>query len=197
LPPYFFRKAGDEGLLEWFDLLIRRAVPEGGYVLGYHIPNQSGVALSPDLLARLKDAHPQKFAGIKDSSGDPDYAVSLGGRFGADLLVLTGNDRLLLHALEHHAGGAITAGNNLYSRLARQVWNIFNQNGDAIESQEALSQRRAVLDHYTPCPSILKAMMHRMFGFERWAVCPPLRPVTAQAEETCLQELRACEETSL
>lgn len=193
VPPYYFRKASDDGLFKWFDLVIRHSVPRGRYLLGYHIPAQTGVSLSLDLLARLKDAHPNKFAGIKDSSADPEHAVALGKRFGPDLLVLTGNDGLFLHALEHHAGGAITAMANLYAPILRQVWNIFIQGGDAILPQEQLNLRRRVLDHYHPFPAILKAIFARMYGFERWPVRPPLLPVSAQVEETCLQELHDCE----
>ena len=194
LPPYYFRKVSDDGLFAWFQQVIRRAVPKDGFLLGYHIPGQTGVPLSLDLLARLKDAFPVRFAGLKDSSGDPEYAVALGGRFGPDLLVLTGNDGLLLHALEYNAGGAITAMANLYAPLLRQVWNIYLQNGDAIEAQEQLNTRRRVLDRYQPFPPTLKAMLAPMHGFERWAVRPPLLPISPQLEKTCLQELRDCEE---
>jgi 4-hydroxy-tetrahydrodipicolinate synthase len=195
LPPYYYRKVSDDGLFAWFDEVIRRAVPDDGYLLGYHIPAQSGVPLSIDLLARLKDAHPRKFAGLKDSSGDPEYAVALGGRFGPDLLVLSGNDGLLMHALEYNAGGAITAMANLYSPLLRQVWDIFIQNGDSIEAQEQLNIRRRILDHYQPFPPTLKALLSDMYGFERWYVRPPLLPISARFEETCLQELRECDES--
>ena len=189
LPPYYFRKVTDDGLFNWFDTILRTAVPEGGYLLGYHIPTTSGVPLSLDLLARLKDAHPQKFAGIKDSSSDPDHAIALGGRFGKDLLVFSGNDGLLLHALEHHAAGAITALANVYADLLRQVWNIYNQNGDAIEAQEALDKRRKILDRYSPFPPILKALVARKFGFPRWPVKPPLLNVSEETLEQAWQEL--------
>lgn len=197
LPPYYFRKVSDDGLFEWFDLVIRRSVPGGGYLLGYHIPGQTGVPLSLELLERLKQAHPDKFAGIKDSSGDPEYAIALGSRFGRELLALNGNDGLFLHALEYNAGGAITAMANLYSPMLRQVWDIFLQGGDAIEAQEQLNLRRKVLDRYQPFPPILKAMLVRLHGFDRWPVRPPLLPVTTHIEENCLQELRACEEAEL
>jgi 4-hydroxy-tetrahydrodipicolinate synthase len=194
LPPYYYRKASDDGLFVWFQQVIQRAVPKDGYLLGYHIPGQSGVPLSLDLLARLHDAFPSQFAGLKDSSGDPDYAVALGGRFGPDLLVLSGNDGLLLHALEYNAGGAITAMANLYSPLLRQVWNIFVQNGDAIEAQEQLNTRRRVLDRYQPFPPTLKALIAHRHGFERWSVRPPLLPISARIEATCLQELSECDD---
>ena len=193
LPPYYFRKVSDEGLFTWFQQVMRRAVPHDGYLLGYHIPGQTGVPFSLDLLARLKDAFPQRFAGIKDSSSDPEFSIALGGRFGRDLLVLTGNDGLFLHALEYNAGGAITAMANLYSRLLRQVWNIFLQDGDPIEAQEQLNNRRWVLDRYQPFPPTLKAMLEHLNGFERWGVRPPLVPISDRLTATCLQELRECE----
>lgn len=189
LPPYYYRKVSDDGLFAWFDAVIRRAVPENGYLLGYHIPGTSGVPLSIDLLARLKEAHPGKFAGIKDSSADPEFAMALGQRFGTDLLVLTGNDSLFLHALEYNAGGAITAMANLYAPLLRQVWNIFVQDGDSFEAQEQLNARRRILDRYLPFPPILKAILAHRQGFERWSVRPPLMPIADRLAETCLHEL--------
>ena len=193
LPPYYYRKVSDDGLFAWFQQLIRRAVPQDGYLLGYHIPGQTGVPFSLDLLARLKDAFPQRFAGIKDSSGDPEFSIALGSRFGPDLLVLTGNDALFLHALEYNAGGAITAMANLYSRLLRQVWNIFLQDGDPIEAQEQLNSRRWVLDRYQPFPSTLKALLAQINGFARWSVRPPLLPISDRIAATCFQELHDCE----
>lgn len=189
LPPYYFRQATDEGLFAWFDQVIRRAVPAGASLLGYHFPAQAGIGLSLDLLARLKDAHPHKFAGMKDSSGDADYASAVGERFGADFIILTGSDRLFLHGLKHHAGGAITALSNLYSPLLRQVWDAFEQGEEANETQEKLAAINKVLAHYTPYPSILKALLARQHGMELGPARPPLTPISAQAIDACLEEL--------
>ncbi len=65
VPPYYFRKATDQGLFTWFSEVITKAVPSNGYLLGYHFPNVAGIGLSIDLLARLKDAFPTQFAGSK------------------------------------------------------------------------------------------------------------------------------------
>src|SRR5688572_16165205 len=90
VPPYYFRQATDNGLFAWFSEVIKKAVPSNGYLLGYHFPQVAGIGLSLDLLARLKDAFPVQFAGIKDSSHDLDLARNLGEMFGSDLVVLTG-----------------------------------------------------------------------------------------------------------
>jgi 4-hydroxy-tetrahydrodipicolinate synthase len=94
LPPYYFRNATDEGLFTWFCHVLDKAIPTDGALLAYHIPPVTGVGFSLDLLARLKDSYPNQFLGLKDSSGDAEWARALGARFGTDLTVLNGNDRL-------------------------------------------------------------------------------------------------------
>ena len=102
VPPYYFRKATDDGLFAWFSELINKAVPKGRYILGYHFPNVAGIGFSIELLARLKEAFPTQFAGIKDSSHDADLARKLGEKFGDDLVVLTGTDTYLQMASQRH-----------------------------------------------------------------------------------------------
>ena len=60
VPPYYFRKATDDGLFAWFSELINKAVPSDKYILGYHFPNVAGIGFSLELLARLKDAFPDR-----------------------------------------------------------------------------------------------------------------------------------------
>jgi dihydrodipicolinate synthase/N-acetylneuraminate lyase len=71
------------------------------------------------------------------------------------------------------------------------VWNIYQQNGDAIEAQEDLDKRRKILDRYSPFPPILKALAARKFGFPRWPVKPPLLDVSDETLEQAWQELSA------
>ena len=191
LPPYYFRKATDEGLFAWFGQILDKAVPEDGLVFGYHIPPVSTMCLSMDLLARLKDAYPAKFAGIKDSSGDPDWARAFGTRFGTDLLVFNGNDRLFSLALQANAVGCITAMANLLSPLHRQVWDHF-QAGDPDEiTQDKLSAAREVLDRHQPFPPLIKMMLARLHGFNGWTVKPPLVEFDPAQVEIALSEFLA------
>jgi len=189
LPPYYFRQAPDDGLFAWFDLLIRRAVPEGASLFGYHYPGQAGIGLSIDLLARLKDAHPSKFAGIKDSSGDPGYAIALGQKFGDDFLVFNGNDKIIIHALKNRAAGAMTAITSLYSPLLREIWDSFQQGVEAIETQEKLAALSKTIGRYAPYPSIMKALLVRLHGIDLGPVRPPLLPTPEDLVEKCVQEL--------
>lgn len=191
VPPYYFRKATDDGLFAWFSELINKAVPKDRYILGYHFPNVAGIGFSIELLARLKDAFPTKFAGIKDSSHDADLARNLGKKFGDDLVVLTGTDTYLQMAMENKAAGCITAAANLISPDLREVWDLINAGKDVSEAQEHVSKQRHFLEKYPPFPPTIKALLHRIHGLPRWAVKPPLESLSAELEEKAVQEFES------
>ena len=190
VPPYYFRKATDNGLFLWFSEVIQKAVPADGYLFGYHFPNVAGVGFSMELLARLKDGFPAQFAGIKDSSHDADLARSLGDRFGSDLVVLTGTDSYLQLAMQNKAAGCITAPANVLSPGLREVWDSMNKGKDSTAAQARVKSQRDVLDKYPPFPPTLKAILHRLYGFPRWHVKPPLEPVPQEMEERVVQEFQ-------
>ena len=188
LPPYYFRKATDEGLFKWFSELITKAVPANKYLLGYHIPSVSGVGFSLDLIARLKDAFPTQFAGIKDSSHDEAYSAALGQRFEKDLLVLNGTDSHFHYALKNHAQGAITALANLISADLRKIWDLYQEGKDPSEIQARVSEKRHTLEKYLPFPPTLKALLHCIHDIPRWAVKPPLEEMDEKVLEEVMKE---------
>jgi 4-hydroxy-tetrahydrodipicolinate synthase len=188
VPPYYFRKATDEGLFSWFREVIRKAVPSDGYLLGYHFPSVVGIGFSIELLARLKDAFPTQFTGIKDSSHDPALASSLGEKFGSDLVVLTGTDSYLQLAMQNKAAGCITAPANVLSPELREVWDLIQEGKDASEAQTRVTRKRHILEKYPPYPPTLKALLHRLYGLPRWSVRPPLESISPELEEQAVQE---------
>lgn len=188
VPPYYFRKATDNGLFLWFREVIQKAVPSDGFLLGYHFPRVAGIGLSTELLARLKDSFPAQFAGIKDSSHDADLARDLGEKFGSDLLVLTGTDSYLQLAMQNQAAGCITAPANILSPDLREVWDAMNAGTDPTEAEARLKQQRDILDKYPPFPPTLKAVLHRLHGFPRWSVRPPLESLSEELEEGLVRE---------
>lgn len=188
LPPYYYRKVSQDGLFTWFSHVLERATPEGGALFGYHIPGVSGVPLSLELLARLKDAFPARFAGIKDSSSDPKFAHQLGEQFGDELLVYNGNDRLFQSALRHAASGCITAMANIVSPALRQVWDSYLQGKTDPAAQAKLEAARELFDKYPPAPPLLKALFFRQGIFPRWRVRPPLEPLAQELERQAFED---------
>lgn len=190
LPPYYYRKVNDAGLFAWFSELIRQAVPQDKYILGYNIPGMTGLGFSVDLLLRLKTAFPRQFAGIKDSSHDASFARGLGEHFGSDLLVLNGTDSFLQLALENQAQGCITAPANLISPDLRAVWEAFRARQDVEDLQARVTVQRHILEKYPPFPPVLKALIHRIHKLPRWGLRLPLEPISPELEEQLLGELQ-------
>lgn len=190
LPPYYFRKATDDGLFNWFSQLINKSVPKDKSILGYHIPGAAGIGFSLDLLARLKDAFPVQFAGIKDSSGDAEFAAQVGQRFGRDLAVFNGTDSLFAHALSNHAQGAITAPANLISPYLRELWELFQEGSDTTEIQASITRQRNILEKYAPMAASMKAMLHKLHNFPQWTVKPPLEMLDEALIQSAIQEFQ-------
>ncbi|MGA7194274.1 MAG: dihydrodipicolinate synthase family protein [Anaerolineales bacterium] len=189
LPPYYFRKATDDGLYNWFEQVIRKAVPSDGFLFGYHIPSAAGIGFSIELLSRLKDSFPKQFAGIKDSSHDESFTRALGEKFGADLTVFNGTDSDFTLALQNHAAGCITALANIISPDLRNIYDAFINGKDTSSLQTKVSEQRHVLEKYQPFPPLLKAMLARLYDQPRWYIRPPLVEMTKEDEEKVIREL--------
>ncbi len=189
LPPYYFRKATDDGLFHWFEQVIQGSVPHDGFLLGYHFPGVSGVGFSLDLLARLKDAFPTQFAGIKDSSHDNDFTRTLGQKFGDDLTVFNGTDSDFTLALQNHAAGCITAPANLISPSLREVYDLFVTGNESTTTQAKVSAQRHILEKYQPFPASLKALLARLYGQPHWPVRPPLVEISKADEDKAVEQL--------
>lgn len=191
LPPYYYKNVADDGLFTWFSQVIRQAVPPDGAFLGYHIPKTSGVPLSLNLLARLKDAFPDRFAGIKDSTGDAEAILALEQRFGPDLFVVVGADQVFSHALSHAGSGCITALANLFSPDLRLIWDahLAGKPAAALAPQQRLNNARAVTSRYQPAPPVLKALLARHHSLPLWQVLPPMEAISGELAEQISQEL--------
>src|SRR4030095_12965296 len=109
---------------------------------GYHFPRVAGIGFSIELLARLKDAFPTQFAGVKDSSHDADLTRNLGEKFGYDLVVLTGTDSYVQLAMENKAAGCITAPANIISPELRNIWDLMCEGKDALAAQAHVTELR-------------------------------------------------------
>jgi 4-hydroxy-tetrahydrodipicolinate synthase len=187
LPPYFFRNASEDGLFDWFARVIQDSVPEGRWLLGYHIPAVSGVALPLSLLQRLSEEFPSRFGGLKDSSGSLDsaleYAAGLPGK-----AVLVGNDKMLGPGLAVGAAGCITAGANLWSPQLREIFDAHLRGEDHTGTQKAVDSLRAKMDAMPPAPAYVKALLHTKNGLPLWPVRAPLRDFSDEKILSATQE---------
>lgn len=136
ITPHFYRAAMTlAALADHYEAIADASVVP---LVLYNIPQNTGVALSPDVVARLSEH--ENIIGIKDSSGDMINFLEL-LRLGSDkFAVLTGHASLLHAALSAGASGAILAVACVAPRLAARIARAVEQerHKHAVEWQRTL-----------------------------------------------------------
>jgi len=188
LPPYFFHQANEDGLTFWFQELIKSAVPEDGYLLGYHFPAQSGVPIPLGVVSRLRTTFPKKFAGFKDSTSNAEHTNQIGLGLDKEVLALVGNDILLSKSLAAGGSGCITAMANVLSPILRQIWDSHQQGLPSDEGQDNLLAYRKILANYQPNAPTMKALLTSLHGFPAWTVRSPLSQLSDDRQGKLIQE---------
>jgi 4-hydroxy-2-oxoglutarate aldolase len=124
LTPHFYKGGMTQGALaEHFEALADASpVP----VLLYNIPQNTGVAVAPETIARLSE-HPN-VAGIKDSSGDMVNLVEMIRLVGVrdDFTLMTGHAGVFYAALCAGVGGAILAAGCAVPRRCVEIYKAFS-----------------------------------------------------------------------
>jgi dihydrodipicolinate synthase/N-acetylneuraminate lyase len=77
---------------------------------------------------------------------------------------------------------------NLRSPDLRRIWDAHQVGQADPQAQQRLESGRAVMDRYPPNPPLYKALLARWHSFPRWAVRPPLLPLSAESEEQIAAE---------
>ena len=168
LPPFYYKGVGHEGILRYFADIVdgSRAAPAPIYL--YNFPALSGVAYEPQLVARLTSEFGGTIVGLKDSSGDLDYARAIAMRT-AGLDVFPSNEAALLDARKGDFAGCISATANINSALCARAF----RDGDREALDVAVRIRR--LFDGRPLVAGVKAVVAHMLGDQAIAeVLPPL-----------------------
>ena len=83
MPPFYFKKPPEVGVVAWFQRLFDAAVPPGGRVLLYHIPQITGVPITDGVLQALLASHGAVVYGLKDSYRRPGAGCASAAGFPA------------------------------------------------------------------------------------------------------------------
>lgn len=134
--PYYLRP-GPAGLTAHYRALSA-ALPDFPFML-YNIPQLVGQPIPPAVVAQLRATCPN-LIGMKDTSGDMNYAFQVREAAGYDFPILVGCDPIIGPALMAGYWGTISASANLIAPLWRAVFDAV-QRGDSAAALDA--QRRA------------------------------------------------------
>jgi 4-hydroxy-tetrahydrodipicolinate synthase len=196
VPPFFFKRPADAGIAAWFQRLCDAAVPPGGRVLLYHIPQATAVPFGDELLKALLGSQGSPIYGIKDSTGDPEQGRHLRSTFPA-LAYFCGNDHLVGPACADGGAGSISAAANVFPdvvKAAQTAARAAVRDGGTATAQAAaqatLDDVRSTFERY-PLQPATKAALSDVAGLPQTAVRPPqveLSPVQRAELRTILAE---------
>ncbi len=189
LPPFYYKPVTDDGLFAAYSEIIQRVGDDRLKILLYHIPQNSGVPITMELIDKLTAAYPGTVVGIKDSAGDFANMQAMVGRF-PGFRVFSGSDAFLLDLLRLGGAGSITACNNVAARQSADVLAHW-QDADADARQSALGAIRGTIQKY-PLVEALKEIMARSTGNHFWRTLrPPLKPLDAASGDALWADLAA------
>ena len=180
LPPFYYKGVGETGIVRYFAAIVEatRAAPAPIYL--YNFPSQSGVPFEPSLVARLRAEFGERIVGLKDSSGNLEYARQVASLEDGVLDVFPSNEAVLMDARAGAFAGCISATANVNSALCGQAL--------AAGNEQALSTAVAIRKLFDgkQLVSGVKAVVAKMLGDPQIAeVLPPLQR-WAEAEEKAL-----------
>jgi len=187
LPPFFFKEVTDEGVFASYAHIIDGVGDARLQLYLYHIPQVSGVAISPTVIERLAAAYPAILAGIKDSECNLDHTRRLLFRF-RELAIFVGFEPHLPAALAAGGAGTICGIANLFPRLLRRLYD------NALDARHEDDLKRietfiAVLERY-PLFAAFKALQAELSGDPGWAALrPPLVALDSSARLAWLAEV--------
>lgn len=121
LPPYYYKPLTDDGLVGWYAALHAALGDDVIEIYFYNYPQMTGITIPAEVIARLRQLAPARFAGIKDSSGDLAYCRALAVAF-PGFAVFPSSETSLGEAEQSGFAGCISATTNQTSVQAARVW---------------------------------------------------------------------------
>ena len=173
LPPFYYKGVPDDGLVAYIDAIVRATAQKPVPLYLYHYPQQSGLHWHVALVKRLLDAFGSRIVGLKDSSGDMNYAREAAA-ISKSFDVFPSTEAVLLDARAGAFAGCISATANLNADLCQRAF----AGGDRGALDDAVAIRK--LFDGKALVSGVKALLAHIHADPALAqVKPPLAPFPA------------------
>jgi 4-hydroxy-tetrahydrodipicolinate synthase len=168
LPPFYYKGVHDDGLVAYIEAIVAATAAQPIPLYLYHYPAQSGLHWHVALIRRLLGSFGERIVGLKDSSGDMDFARAAAG-VDPKFKVFPSTEAALPQARSGPFAGCISATANLNPDLCARAY----RSGDAAALAEAVTIRK-LFDGKPLVPGV-KALLAHIHGDPQWArVAPPL-----------------------
>ncbi len=178
MPPAYY-KYGDKEVIEFYSKIVN-AIPDSEIVL-YNFEKLCGYKFSIECVKELVKKFPENIVGVKDSSYNLFENLKLD-----NFSVLPGSESKLLRGLQLGCSGIITATCNATSKMARKVYDDFQEGKDQTINQN-LCDIRSEFEKYN-----LISGLHTFFSKHDKSyknLLPPLSILNSKDEKELINSL--------
>jgi 4-hydroxy-tetrahydrodipicolinate synthase len=166
LPSFFYPGTGENGQARYFGELIKAVDNPAMKMILYHIPQNSGVPVSPALTARMSAAFPDTVVAYKDSAGSFDNTLAVIAA-APTVSVFPSSEAQLTMGLANGGAGCISATVNLNAAAIRALYDAAVAGEDVSKADAAVKAFRKVIQDAGLIPA-MKAILAVRSGDERW-----------------------------
>ncbi len=188
LPPFYYKDLTDQGVLDYFKLVIEGVDNDNLKIYLYNFPKMTGVSFNIDLVKKLIAAFPGVIVGMKDSSGNWQAMQAVCDEI-PGFQLFTGTEKYLLDTLRAGGAGCISATFNASIKYGAKVYSNW-QEAEADELQVKLNdiRKRFEVDSFI---SSLKFLFAKWFDEPKWLnVRPPNSLPKAETQEYLLNNFK-------
>jgi 4-hydroxy-tetrahydrodipicolinate synthase len=193
VPPFYYKNVSEDGLFAAYAGVVEGVADDRLRVVLYHIPPVTAVPIGYGLVARLREAFPGIFAGVKDSSLDFGNMSGYVDRF-PGFAVLSGGEPLVKPILEYGGAGSITGCSNIIAPDLATItrhWNDPAKSAEVAAAHRRATKTRAAVTQ-KPNIAVMKALLAGDTGKRSWRnVRPPLVPLDDAAVAPIADQLAA------
>ncbi len=187
LPPFFYKNVSDDGLFASYAEVIERIGDTKLKICLYHIPKFTGVPISLAVINRLLARYPNTITGLKDSSGEMAYTLSVLKEF-PQLRVFCASESLLLETMQSGGAGCISACANFNPAAIVALFKNWQQ-PQAEALQKAVNPVRSIIESRQMIAALKAATaVHGKYASFS-TVRPPLQELNVDAGKALLAAL--------
>ena len=179
MPPAYYKGNTEAGVFEFYTQIIKN-VPKVKIIL-YNFEKLSGFRFEGDFIKKLTTSYPKNIIGCKDSSYNLYDKIKI-----KDFLMFPGDESKLLKGLELGCSGCISAIANVTHKLAREVFDDF-ENRRTQNSNEKLINVRHTFDKYNLISGLHSYMSLQNSKFKN--LLPPLTLLSSKDQKELLKSL--------
>ena len=180
MPPAYYKYSHDE-VFNFYSRIIN--THKDIEIILYNFEKLCGYKFSPECVKKIVKNFSSQIIGVKDSSYNLFETLKID-----NFSILPGSESKLLKGLELGCSGIITATCNVTSKLARKVYDDFQNNNKQTEN-EKLCKVRAVFEQYN-----LVSALHSFLGVSKPIynnILPTLSILNEEKKEKLILELNS------